>query len=243
MRFLLILFTLLVGCVTQKDRVRSDARLELGTAYLKEGKSSDAIKTLEQAIKLNPRNAAAWEKLALAYSARGAPQLAEEAFIRSLAIEDRPETHNNYALMLRSLGRYQEAVLHFEAAINDLTYRNNALALHSLGQTHYEHKNYEGALAAFSQSIQRAPNLCINRFLRGLTYNELNKSDEALYDFQQVIELCGDEAFGAYLQAAELLLLKNDRPAACTYLETILNEVKDTPLGSQAAARHTEECL
>ena len=242
MRFLLLL-TLLISCVTQKDRRRSNARLELGTAYLKEGNSADAIKTLEDAIQLNPRNAVAWEKLAIAYSSRGAPKLAEEAFIRSLKLEDRPETHNNYGLMLLSLGRYPEAVLQFEAAINDLTYRNSALALHNLGQTQYEQKNFEGALTAFSQSIQRAPNLCINRFHRGLTYNAINRHDEALYDFQQVIDLCGDEALGAYLQAAELLLRKNDKPAACAYLETILNEVKETPLGSQAAVRHTEECL
>ena len=225
MRFLPLLLFLL-GCVTAQDRERSGARLVLGTAYLKEGRSSDAIKTLKEAIEFNPQNAVAWEKLAIAYSAKGATQLAEEAFLRSLKLENRPETHNNYGLMLLSLGRYPEAITQFQTAIDDLTYRNSALALHNLGQTHYELKNHEQALQAFSQSIQRAPNLCATRFLRGLTYNNLNRFDEALYDFEQVIELCGDQAFGAYLQAAELLLKKNDRPAACAYLETIINEVK-----------------
>ena len=73
-----MIFILSIACVSQERMRRSDARTNLATEYLKEGNSTDAISTLEEAIKLNRKNAKAHEKLALAYASKEAYELAED---------------------------------------------------------------------------------------------------------------------------------------------------------------------
>ncbi|MAA79244.1 MAG: hypothetical protein CL916_08280, partial [Deltaproteobacteria bacterium] len=102
-----LFFTLFWGCVTQQQIRRSQSRTELGTAYLVEGNAAQAIRTLIEATKLNPRNAKAWEKLGLSYASQGAYDKAEDAFLKSLKLEQRAETHNNFGLMLLAIKRYE----------------------------------------------------------------------------------------------------------------------------------------
>jgi Tfp pilus assembly protein PilF len=237
-----LLFSLFWGCVTQQQIRRSQSRTELGTAYLVEGNPSQAIRTLLEATQLNPRNAKAWEKLGLSYASQGANKRAEEAFLRSLKIEKRAQTHNNFGLMLLSDNRHLEAIPHFEAAAADITYRNIAISLNNLGQTYHLLGRNQEALRSLSDAIRRAPNLCQARFLRGIVHRELKMTGKSLSDFQEVIRLCGDNAFGAYLQAAELLIETSDVPAACSYLETIQREVPNTPLSILAKQTHAQTC-
>src|SRR6056300_109684 len=101
----MIWFTLFAACVTPQRVERSRTRTTLGAAYLSEGNPSDAITALEEATKLDPRNAEAWEKLGLAYSAKGAMPLAEKSFQKSVRLNpEKAEFRNNYGLMLMSQG-------------------------------------------------------------------------------------------------------------------------------------------
>lgn len=240
---ILLIFTFIWGCVTQQQVRRSQSRTDLGTAYLVEGNSPQAIRTLEEATQLNPRNSTAWEKLGLSYASQGAYDRAEDAFLTSLKIEERAETHNNFGLMLLATKRYEDAIPHFEEAASDITYRNIAISLNNLGQTYHLLGRDQEAIRSLSNAIRRAPNLCQARFLRGIIHKDLNMNGKALTDFQEVIRLCGENAFGAYFQAAELLIESSDLPAACSYLQTIQREVPNTPLSIQAKQTHSEVCL
>ena len=235
--------TLFWGCVTQQRIKRSQSRTELGTAYLVEGNAAQAIQVLEEAVRLNPRNPRAWEKLALSYAAQGAIIEAEKAFLKSIKIEDRAETHNNYGLMLLSQKRYLEAIPHFETASADVTYRNIAISLNNLGQSYFLLGRYQESLRSLNNAIRRAPNLCQARFVRGMVHEKLMQDAKALNDYEEVIRLCGDKVFGAYYQAALLLIKREDRPAACAYLQTIQREVPNTPLSYKAIDQIKEVCL
>ena len=113
----------------------------------------------------------------------------------------------------------------------------------NLGQTYYFMGQYTDAIRTLSNAIRRAPNMCVTRFNRGLAFTKTQQDAKALSDFEEVIRLCGDKVFGAYYQAADLLIKRNDIPAACAYLETIRSEASSTPLGYQAAEKHREACL
>ena len=233
----------MLGCVTQQQMRRSQSKTQLGTAFLLEGNASQAIRTLQDATKLNPRNAQAWERLGLSYASQEAYGQAEDAFVRSLKLEARAETHNNFGLMLLAVNRYEDAIPHFEAASADITYRNIAISLNNLGQTYHKLGKHQLALRSLNNSIRRAPNLCQARFTRGIVHRTMKMQAKALSDFNEVIRLCGDSAFGAYFQAAELLIETEDTPAACSYLETIQREAPNTPLSAQAKVTHKEVCL
>jgi Tfp pilus assembly protein PilF len=239
---LILSILLSVSCVTPQKQKRAESRIMLGSAYLKEGNIPGAIGVLQEATQFNPRSAEAWEKLGLAYYAQNEPDYAEKAFKRSLRISpERAETNNNYALVLLDQQRYDEAIVHFTLATKDLSYRNTAMVLSNLGRTQQLNNQLEDALNTLNYAIRRSPNLCIARFNRGLVLKDLTQNIAALEDFKVVIKLCGESATGAYYQAA-LLMHPTDAPAACAYLQTVINESLGSSLAIQATQSHTELC-
>ena len=74
------------GCVSAKRQERSAARVEVGVSMLRAGDNPSAVAKLREAVKLDPRNWRAWDKLGLAYAAQGAPEEAGKAFQRAVRI-------------------------------------------------------------------------------------------------------------------------------------------------------------
>jgi type IV pilus biogenesis/stability protein PilW len=241
---LVLLVALATGCLGAKRQAKASARVDLGTAYLAEGQPERAIETLQQAVKLDHRNWEAWEKLGLAYMARNAQGLADRAFQKALRlVPEQGEVNNNYGLLLLSAGRLDEAIPRFEAAAADLTYRKTALALSNLGYALHLAGRDEDALVRLDEAVQRAPHLCPARFHRGLAREAAGRTEGALEDFEGVIQLCGDEATGAYYHAARVLFTDGDRDAACAYLDAASAGAADTPLGKAAGELRGKECL
>ena len=232
---LLAALALTLGCVGPKRQSRAVARIELGNAYLMEGDPSSAIGTLREAVKLDPRNPTGWHKLALAYMAHDANTESEDAFDRSLhlAPED-AEVLNNYGLLMLRLERNDEAIVAFEEALRDLTYRKPALVLNNLGWALYEQDRFDDALLRLNEAVRRAPNLCQARFHRGLVHQALGHLPQSLDDFEGVIDLCGDATPGAYYHAAEVLQAMGETARADTYLQTAARLAPGTELATAA---------
>ncbi len=239
----LLLLPLLSACISEKRQTQSAAHVDLGAAMMGEGNSAGAIATLQQATQEDPRSWDAWNKLGLAYLARGAPEMAEKAFKRSLRLAPKNgEVLNNYGYFLMNQRRFEEAVPFFDKASMDLTYRNPGLALNNLGYALLQLGRNEEAVARLNEAVARAPNLCQPRFTRGVALRAINQPARALDDFEAVIELCGANAAGAWYQAAELLIDLQDRTGACTYLNHVIQAASEGPLGQQARTLSAKEC-
>jgi len=234
---------LAMGCVSTARQESAGAQVRLGAAFLQEGNAPDAVRALQEATRLDKRNWNAWNKLGLAYLKQGAPDLAESAFQKSLAlVPENAEVNNNYGYMLVRMGRYEEALPRFDAAMRDLTYRKPSLVLSNWGHALYMLERYEEAEQKLDQAIARAPNLCQARFNRGLVREVRDDKGRALDDFEAVIQLCGDSAAGAYYRAGRVLLDLDDKRGACTYLRTAAEDGARTDLGDAAADLHAREC-
>ena len=232
------------GCISTARQEKAAGRVSLGAAYLREGNLPGAIEILEEGARLDRRNWSAWNKLGLAYMAAGAYDKSEKAFLKAIdLVPDEAEALTNYGSMLIRAGRPEEAIPILETATQDLTYRKPALPLSNLGYAHLRLGQTEHAVLLLSDAIRRAPNLCQARFLRGLAYVEQEDAARALADFDVIIQLCGDEAPGAYYQAGKLLLETNKRNEGCTYLLTAMQEAPDSELGEQAKSTHRVACL
>ena len=236
---------LLLSCVTAENARKSDTRTDLGTAYLKEGNAPGAVEALRQATNLNPQNATAWERLALAYMASEAHDLAEDAFQKGIKLgtsEEPARIEYNYGLLLLKLERYDEALAAFEGTLSDLTYRTPAKALNSKGYTLYTMGRHEEAIKTLSDAVRRVPKLCPARFHRGLAYQALSQHQDALDDFETVIQTCGDEATGAYYHAAEALFVLGEGASGCTYLRAALRDAKTDAFSKQIRDLAAKEC-
>ena len=215
---------------SRKDR--SATRAELGRAYLREGSLEAAIGALNEAVELDRSNWIAWTFLGMALAEKGKVKDAEKAFETALRVEDeRAEPHHNYGLFLFGQGRLDEAILQYELALEDLAYRKPAFVLNNLGFALMTRGDHVRAVSTLRQAVQRAPNLCPARFNLGLAYHAGGQAVQALSAFEDVIEVCGEEVPGAYLQAG-LLLIQLERPDDAT---TYLYRVVDLAPGSDAA--------
>lgn len=231
------------ACVSAQRADQAASRVELGAAYLRENNAAGAIQVLREATKKDPRSWNAWNKLALAYLAQGAMEESEAAFKRAVRLDDNAEVRNNYGYMLMRSGDLPAAVEQFELALTDLTYRKPAVVLSNLGHALHLAGQHEKAVGRLSEAIERAPNVCQARFNRGLAYTSLGRRDAALEDFEVVINICGDDASGAYLQAARLLVELDDRKGACSYLRVVMDDARRTNLGDAASDLHARVCL
>ena len=240
---LLLPLLLCVGCITAARQESAGAQVRLGAAYLQEGNAPDAVRSLQEATKLDRRNWNAWNKLGLAYFKQGAPDRAEEAFRTSLELfPESAEVNNNFGYVLSRMGRHEEALPHFATAMADLTYRKPSLVLSNWGHALYMLERYDEAEQKLDEAVARAPNLCQAHFHRGLVREAKDENARALDDFEAVIQMCGESAAGAYYRAGRVLLQLDDKRGACTYLRTAAEDGARTELGDAAADLHAREC-
>lgn len=100
----------------------SQYNVELGVAYMQQGRRDLAMQKLQLALKQNPDNASAYMSLGLLYNAMGDLPRADDNFQTALRKgPDDPQIENNYAVFLCQRGKPKQSEKYFlEAAQNPL---------------------------------------------------------------------------------------------------------------------------
>lgn len=100
----------------------SQYNVELGVAYMQQGRRDLAMQKLQLALKQNPDNASAYMSLGLLYNAMGDLPRADANFQTALRKgPDDPQIENNYAVFLCQRGKPKQSEKYFlEAAQNPL---------------------------------------------------------------------------------------------------------------------------
>jgi len=134
---------LLGGCATtssQQESSKSDSTkrsgiyLDLGVAYLSQGKPRKALRTLEKARNLHEDDARVYNALALTYESLGFDDKAQGAYEEAVDLDPKdPEVRNNYGVFLAQMGSYERARKQFEKALADPLYNNPETAYYNLG--------------------------------------------------------------------------------------------------------------
>jgi Tfp pilus assembly protein PilF len=223
-RLALLVVLASTSCVSTASQRKAQAQTDLGAAYLREGSLPDAVMALERAVKDDPRNWDAWQKLGIAYGASRAEDKALDAFDKALDIAPKSgEVNANYGAYLMNIGKVDAAIERFEVAKADLTYRNTANVLNNLGVALYAKGSHDEAIVVLSDAIQRAPNQWQPRFHRGLAYQAKGEHRLAAADFDAVIQLSKGTMTEAYIRGAESQVALGNEVAACAYLDQVLN--------------------
>ena len=167
------------------------------------GRSQEALALYEQAIRLNPKYAAAQHNRGLALLQLGRHEEALAAYEQAIRLAEadiRPgkdltpradsdlcETYQQKGLALRRLGRQDEALSAFEQALrlNPMvagTHNNYGNVLYDLGRK-------EEALAAYEQAIHLDPTYAIAYLNQGNVLLQFGRHEEALASFEQARHL------------------------------------------------------
>jgi type IV pilus assembly protein PilF len=116
------------------DEQAAQANLNLGAAYLREGKPQLALEKLERALDQNPRLADAHSAIAIAYDQLGQPDDAEKHYRRATQLAPaNPGAANSYAVFLCRQNRWRDARPFFEKAAENPRYTTPAVALTNAG--------------------------------------------------------------------------------------------------------------
>jgi Tfp pilus assembly protein PilF len=234
---LLLSATLLAACVGSQRARRAESKVALGQAYLQERNPEDAIVVLRDAIRLNSRSWEAWDHLAVALMEKAQYEDSEKAFRKAIRIApERAEPHLNYGLLLFGQARVEEAIVEYELALKDLTYRKPAIIQNSLGFALLQQGRAEEAVNLLREAVHRAPNICQIRYNLGLALLETARRDEALTSFQETLTLCPDEALGAWFQAGAIYLDLGDYERAASHLREVTRRRPGSEQARQAQA-------
>jgi type IV pilus assembly protein PilF len=110
------------------------ANLNLGVAYLREGRPEMALDALNRALRQNPRLATAHSTIALAYDQLNDQESAEEHYLRATQIEpSNAAAQNSYGVFLCRQSRWPEAERVFGRAIDNSRYPTPWVAMTNAG--------------------------------------------------------------------------------------------------------------
>ncbi|MCX5816257.1 MAG: tetratricopeptide repeat protein [Proteobacteria bacterium] len=179
-----------------------------------------AIEYLNNAIRLKPDFAVAYNNRGVAYSALGQHQHAIEDCNEAVRLEpDDAKAYYNRGLAYLSLGQYQQSITDFNESIRlkpdvAIAYSNRGSAYGKLGQ-------HQRAIQDFNEAIRLKPDYAAAYLNRGNAYHGLGQHQRAIEDFNESIRLKPDNANAYYNRGNAYLKLRQPQRAIEDYNEAI----------------------
>jgi type IV pilus assembly protein PilF len=138
------------------DEEAARANLNLGAAYVREGRPDLAVESLQRALRIAPRMADAHATIAIAYDQLGDYEQAEDHYQRATNLEPRnPTAANSYAVFLCRQGRWTDAEPYFERAIESPSYATPGVAMVNAGICARNGKDLDKAEHYFRAALSR----------------------------------------------------------------------------------------
>jgi len=200
---ILVLGALAAGCATgptPRQREAAEIHSSLGLEALRAGRSADALKEFDEALRSNPDLAEAHlgRGLALEFGYARSDE-AERAYRRAIAA--RPaysEAHNNLGQLLARQGKMEEALREFDLALESMHYAEPYVARCNKGQVLYRMGRKEEGLAEMRACLAANPRFCAGHREMGRLLADDGKVKEALPSLQRYAEACEREADAWY---------------------------------------------
>jgi len=177
-----------MGFLTSNQDNSSEQVFRIALIYELKLDFEDAIKEIDKAIELDPKNPVYHNNKGIALGELGRHEEAIEEYNKAIELNPNdPMDHNNKGNALGELGRHEEAIDEFDKAIeldpSDPDYHNNkGNALLKLGR-------HEDAIEEYNKAIELNPNNPGYHNNKGNALGELGRHEEAIEEFDKAIEL------------------------------------------------------
>jgi type IV pilus biogenesis/stability protein PilW len=185
---------------TPKQREAAEIHTNLGLEALRGGRSQDALREFEEALRSD-------EGLAEAHVGRGLVleltfdrrEEAEKEYRRAIALKPGlSEAHNNLGQLLARRGRLQEAIEEFDTALSNMYYREPYSARYNKGRALGQLGRRDEALAELRTCLTLNPRYCLCHGELGRIQLDAGKVPEALSAFQKYAHFCDREPDAFY---------------------------------------------
>jgi serine/threonine protein kinase len=173
----------------RKENAR--AYYKRGFAWIDKGEYDNAIRELNEAVRLDGENARFYYERGLARAYKGDHEKELSDFSEAIRLDPRfAPAYNCRGLAWRTRQEFDKAISDFDAAIRiDPTF---AAAYNNRGFAWSEKKEYDKAIGDFSEGIRLDPKQAHAYFNRGYAWLEKREYDKATLDFDKSIRLDPD---------------------------------------------------
>jgi type IV pilus biogenesis/stability protein PilW len=210
-----LLFAVPLGCgPTQKDIEQAQIHYELGINAMENGHDAQsALKELQLAVQLNPKQADAQNAMGLVlHLMLNRPEEAVPHYLAAMKLDPKnSEIKNNLGACYLALGQYPEAIALFEQALQDVLYRTPFIAQGNLGWALYKSGNTKSAIEHLKLAVSQNPDYCQGYRSLGMIYSDTGQLADARRSFETFQKRCPTLPEGHYRLG--LVLLRLDEQA------------------------------
>lgn len=221
------------GCAhllsNEGDKDKARLHLQIAADHFNARDYNKAIEATQEALKLDPKMAPAYNHLALIYMETKRFLKSEEAFKKALELQpDYPEVLNNMGVMYNRQEQFQRALGFFEQAINSDKYLTPENALTNLGYSWYRMGDMTKAKAYHQKALDVAPQFCLAHKNMGDVYAKEKAFQKAADYFQKAVTYCPLYQESQYKLGLVMMKL-GQRSVARTQLEKLVERHKSGP--------------
>lgn len=196
----MILVVALAACTTVEEGKRKPDpnasardRVALAAEYLRKGDNESAQQQLKKALKSNPDSPEAHLMLAVVLDRDGDAKGADKEYRRAIRLKpEYSQAHNNYGVFLFRRERYKDALPHFQAAADDLSYELRAQAFEGAGRSALKLGDKTAAEQSFQRALRLDSNLPTATLEMADLYFSRGETDTARKGYQRFLQLSGD---------------------------------------------------
>jgi len=237
---ILILASCLPGCGPKKDpksAAVSDTIIEERDAdrLLNQKRCADAVTAYQALIKKIPKDPNAHNKLGLAYMCDNKPELAVSEFQGILTANPSfTDVHNNLGVAYMMMKNYPDAQKEFRIALQDSSYPA-AGPLYNLAKMAYLQESYEESRALAKKVMALLPKEAGPRLIYAMSLDKLDRDDEAILAFKDLLQLSPESLEGNYYLAG-VYVKKNQPCLARPYYAKVVDIDPIGDLGQKSIA-------
>lgn len=171
----------------EDKKIGYKANLYYGISRFSLGDTLTAVKYTEKSVKLNPKYSKGYHTLGNLYYMENKIENSEKCFVKSLEIDpENQDALNDLLTIYLNSYRYNEAIEFLSKMLSKDP--NNLLLLLQRGTFYYQIKEYNKALADYEKTDSLEENYLGVRFQIANTLSELNRDEEALKIFSELVK-------------------------------------------------------
>jgi type IV pilus assembly protein PilF len=192
---------MLTGCITTTTggfaSTASDERavedyVNLAVGYYDANDMAGARRNISNALDIDDRSSTIYNILALVLQKEGDIELAQKTFERAISLDsNNSRARNNYAALLFSLQKFEDAFDQLDQVVSDSMYEGRAIAFENLGRSALMVDKVSEAKNAFQRALQLNSNLYLSALELAIIRLDENDMGGARAAFNQYLTIVG----------------------------------------------------
>jgi len=209
--------------------VRAQLHQEIAAGFYERGQMDVALQELDEAVKLDPKNAKIYNVYGLVYATLGKEADAQRNFQQALELAPSDsEIRQNWGWYLCTHGKARESIPEFEQAVRNPLYRSPDVALSNAGKCSVEIGDYRNAEQFFRRALQINPNSVPASYSLSLLAYREGRFDEARAFVKRATAMSNPAPDALYLGMCIERKL-GDRAGEASYVSQLRNRYPEAP--------------